>query len=692
MRKMRIDLKCPAEVAGTEMGRGEESWIRLILRNLTDRAIDSCEATVRLRDRAGNEIARTVHRARALKGRPRGTFSMMVPMEIPENAAGAFAVLDKVWFEDRDVWRRDPEKEKEYEPNLLPPGNELNALRYVAGNGAVGFPSQQAELWICVCGRPNSNREALCSRCGRQRETVFQMYNRNAVLRQVTQRERQLDLETRGAREETARLQRIREEEYDRKQARRKRQKRLGIALAAAIAVTAACLWGVEPALRLWSADRAAQAGWLEEAQEILTSLGSFPGAEKRLAETELTRARRDAEAADSEEISTERLEEAALLLRTTGLEPDRALADRTDLVRAERLLKAGEMAAAESLLHSLPDLEGKAGLLADCAFARGEQALAANDFEKARELFLSLGDYPEAEEKSREALYEKGLRHMEAAEYENAVSAFSQLGEYRDCGELIRRCRYLQGIVLENQGDTEAARQAYLAAGEYEDAADRAREILWNRAEGYLAAEDYASAMPLYREMDGFRDAREKWIRSATELARAVYKQREYALAASYLEDLPEDTREIRQIRTRGFYLGAKAAANRGELEEAIALMEKSADYSDAERLLRNWRLELAQQRMDAGEYAEAREILLPIAEHYQAKKLLTELEEKLSPEEPEAEPEAAEEAVSGQEAAEEQETKPEAAEKPEAETEAVEEPETKQETTEEAEPEGSN
>ena len=142
-------------------------------------------------------------------------------MEIPEGAAGAEARLDKVWFEDNDVWRREKSRETEYEPNALPPGNELNALKYAAGEAAVGFPSQQEDLWVCVCGRPNGNRDQICARCRRQREMIFQQYNRNAVLRRVSQRERQLDLQTRGAREEAARLQRIREEEYDRNQARK---------------------------------------------------------------------------------------------------------------------------------------------------------------------------------------------------------------------------------------------------------------------------------------------------------------------------------------------------------------------------------------------------------------------------------------------------------------------------------------
>ena len=155
----------------------------------------------------------------------------------------------------------------------------------------------------------------------------------------------------------------------------------------------------------------------------------------------------------------------------------------------------------------------------------------------------------------------------------------------------------------------------------------------IWKEAESFLAAENYEAALPLYREMDGYEDARAKWIQCATELARVSYRQREYIQAAAWLEDLPEDTKDTLRIRTRAYYLGAKAAASRGELEEAISIMEKVPTYSDASRNIRSWRIELAGQKMDQGQYEEAREILQPVAENYNARRLLQEIEEKLTP-----------------------------------------------------------
>ncbi len=633
---MRIDLNCPAEIVTTELIREKESWVRLVLMNLSDRGIDSCEATVRILDREGRETGRTVHRARALKGRPLSSFPMMIPMELGKDAFGAEATLDKVWYDDHDVWRRNPALEKEYESNQLPPGNELNALRYVAGNSAVGFPSQQAELWVCICGRPNGNEETVCARCRRQRDMIFQQYQRTAVLRQISQRERQLDLQTRSAREEATRLQRVREEEYNLQQIRRKRWRRLALAVVCAAVLASAFLWGVEPALRLWSARSALRDGRLESAREALTALGGFPGAEASLAEAELEIARRDGNSAaeDPAAFSIESMQDIAARLREEGISPDAGLADRVDLARARALLQEGRAEEAEKLGNTLPEMPGRQELLADCTFARGNEAFQAREYETAREIFASLGEDPEAKEMAKASVYEPALIQMEAGEYDQAIAAFSMIPDYLDSEELITRCHYLKGLALENQGDPEGAREAYLAAGDYEDAAERSLAILWNRAEAYLASEDYAAALPLYREMDGFQDARQKWIQCATALAQTAYRHREYLQAVSYLEDLPEDTKTTLQIRTRGLYLGAKATAGRGELAEAIALMERVASYGDAEKNIRNWRLSLAQEKMDAAQYEEAREILAPIADNYNAQKLLQQIEKELTPE----------------------------------------------------------
>lgn len=628
---MRIDLSCPAEILSAAPPKAGNPAAELILLNGSDRGVDSCEATVKLLDAEGRELGRAVHRARALAGRPFSTFRMPVPMEPAEGTAAVEARLDKVWFNDRDVWRRNEQAEVEYEDNALPPGNDLNALKYVAGNAAVGFPSQQEALWVCVCGRPNGNRETTCARCRRQRDMIFRQYNRNAVLRQISQRERQLDLKTRGAREEAAQLQRAREEEYNRVQARKRRNRRLAAALAAALLICAGAYYGAVPALRMLSADRAVKEGRPEQAEETLISLGGFPGAASRLAAARLAMARRDGTAAvEGGDADAETLESAAKLLRSeNAADGDGLLADRVDLRRAEILLAEGDIDGAETLLGTLPeDTEGREDLLTECAYARAEREMREKRYDAAREIFLELGDYRDSAELADACLYEPALQMIEAGDYDGAIETLSRIPDYLDSRELIRKSWYLKGYTLENEGKSEEARQAYLTAGDYEDAADRARAIRWAQAEALLADRNYLGALEIYRELDGDGNAREKLIFCATEAARAAYKVRDYERAAEILTGLPEDTKETINIRTRALYLGAKAAAERGEKEKAVEMMEKVSGYSDAAKYIRNWRIELAQEKMDRGEWEEARRILEPIADNYNAQKLLRQIE----------------------------------------------------------------
>ena len=206
---MFINLSCPAELFRTVLPTEESPACGLLLYNLSDRVIVSAEVTLRLLNRRGEEEERLVYRARALNGRPHNTFTMNVPCTPAPAIRQAEVSIDKVWFADNAVWRKEPGQETEYVPNQLPVSRSLSNLKFVAGESAVGYPSQQEGVWVCVCGRPNPDRDPFCARCLRQKELVFARFNREAVEKQLNQKERQLELKSRSALEDTARLQRI---------------------------------------------------------------------------------------------------------------------------------------------------------------------------------------------------------------------------------------------------------------------------------------------------------------------------------------------------------------------------------------------------------------------------------------------------------------------------------------------------
>ena len=208
-----IDLTCPAEIFRTALPTEEIPAATLTLFNLSDRVITSVEVLLRLLDEDGGETERLAYRGRALNGRPHSTFLLTVPCAPSAGLKALDVSVEKVWYADNETWRRNPDNSVEYTPNALPVSPALTNLKFAAGETAVGYPSMQKGLWVCVCGRPNPEGEGYCARCGRQMETVFSQYTPEAVEAQISMKERQLDLSSRNIREDTIRMQRIREDQ-----------------------------------------------------------------------------------------------------------------------------------------------------------------------------------------------------------------------------------------------------------------------------------------------------------------------------------------------------------------------------------------------------------------------------------------------------------------------------------------------
>ena len=247
---MLIDLTCPAEVFQVSLPSEEKPAAECSLYSLSDRIIVSADVTLKLQNDRGVDLEKATVTIKPLNARPHSAFRMSIPCHYHPGTEKAVVLFEKVRFSDQTAWERKDGSETEYTPNDLPVSKALTDLKFAAGEMAAGFPSQQDGLWVCVCGRPNPDSETACVRCRQQKETVFARFNRDAVETKVSQRERQLDLATRSTREDLARLQRIREEEYRVKETRRKRRNRLLIYLAVFLVMIAVMLFWAEPVLR----------------------------------------------------------------------------------------------------------------------------------------------------------------------------------------------------------------------------------------------------------------------------------------------------------------------------------------------------------------------------------------------------------------------------------------------------------
>ena len=569
---MFIDLTCPAEVFGTVLPTEEVPAAALTLFNLSDRVIVSAEVALRLLDKHGAELEKVSFRGRALNGRPHSTFMMTVPC----TAAGvcaAEASIEKVWFRDNEVWRRNPANAVEYTPNALPVSRALTNLQYVAGETAVGFPVMENGLWICVCGRPNPEEETVCVRCGRARDAIFASCNPEAVEAAVSMREKQLDLNSRSMREDTIRLQRLREEEYEKAQTRRKRRIRLGICLALAVALCAGIRFGAVPGLQLLAGRRALDSGDAEGAKKVFESLGTFGGADRMIAECEWISARDKAD----ESRTPEEMAEAAAMLRALEGNPEALQkANETDLARARLLLARGERKAAEEALRQVPEGTGdREAILRDCRMAEAKDLIENGEYEPARAIFLELTDLPGTGDLAAECLYRPAEACMAAEDWDGAIELLSRIPDYRDSRSLTLQCHYRKAAALEEAGDLEGAAAEFLMAGDWGDAAERTAGITLKQADALYEAGDLRGAHALYASLPDNEECAEKDRECRVKLAEDAVNSLEYTLALELLEGVADDYANAGALRTEAAYQKAKSAVKQEEFETAVMLLQ---------------------------------------------------------------------------------------------------------------------
>ena len=621
---MLIDLSCPAEVFRSTLPTREIPAVSLLMYNLSDRVIVSAEVTVRLMTGRGAETQRVVFRGRALNGRPHSTFPMNVPCGPESNARSAEVTIDKVWFSDNAVWRRDTGTSAEYTPNQLPVSRGLTNLKYVAGEMAVGYPSQQDGLWVCVCGRPNPDSEEICARCRQPKEMVFTRFSREAVEKQIAQRERQLDLSTRSVREDTARMQRIREAEFRKKQARNRQRIRLAILAALLPVLTAGMLGAGAPALRLWSAARAMEQQNWTGAAAVLRRLGNFPGAPAKLAECEEQIARNMAAAAETPEA----LEAASQALRALPASDElTALAEETDLRRGWLLLENGDPEGARAAAAALPgDDPRRTDLENQCLFAEADSLLEGGEYEAARELFLTLQNMPEAAEKAAECVYIPAMALMREGKYDEAIAELNRIPNAKDSRSKIQECHYRKALLAENEGDLAAAAAEFLQAGDYPGAAEKTQETVFTLAEAAFAAGDLEEARKLYASLPGYTPAEQHNYECLCLLAQEALDAKDYDRAGELLSAVPEEYENSSPLRLRAAYGSGTAAAKKGDWEKAVSMLEAAGNYKDAADRLDQAIENLARQKLDGGDPEAARELIERIPDSKNYAKMLKE------------------------------------------------------------------
>lgn len=596
---MKSDLTCPVEITKvtvsreTEDTKEHEQIVCLIeFFNLSEKVIDSLQMNIICFDAEGTRLGGRLVRA-AATGEGRAHFSGTFVPEHVDGAVRVEAAVEKVWFKDGVLWRREERNVREYTPNQLPQGRELDRLKAVAGPDAAGYAREDDIVWMCVCGRANRTSDDQCLRCERRREEVLEKYSFAAIDSTVGQKERERIRST----EETLRRSSeatVKEQHAIEKKSKKKRRvmKTIIVLLMLLAALLAALRWGVPYGANLYARNLMEQ-GELMKAKEVFAFVaGGWPD---------------EFGAADSaqrcEEQMIERfirantdvaLDEAMARAKAYDGENALKLYERAVLARAQLAIDGGDTDLAEELLGAMPESEAAqqklAGLIYDIAAAARDRV----DYPAAIERFKSLGDYSDAAQQVKACTYDYGRQLMREGQYQLAHEQLLLVADRGDAITLIRQCRYAIAQDAQENGDYFAAADLYESLGVYEEAETRAKLCRYTAGMNALGSGNLALAAKQLRQAGDYEDAYARFTDAAMTLGHAALSEGDYAEAISWLEQLPREG-EAGDALNKATYAYARELEEAGQTDAAAMEYASLGDYEDS------------QERVKAIEYAAA-------------------------------------------------------------------------------------
>lgn len=638
---MKVDLSCPIELWEYTLPAEDKPVCSFTFFNLGEKAISSIQIELTCFDPEGTVLARKTERPMALGAQARERFAIEVATE-EQNVDSVELVIEKVWFESGEEWRRAQQaKLIEYTPNELPPNRKLEHLRFVAGQDAVGYPSLQRQAWVCVCGRVNALDADKCIRCGREKSEVFEKFSPEAVQQVIDARENELEERARQAREEASRMEFMRQTTVKKKKrARRARTAILCVLLALGSAAYLFVVLGL-PELKYQTAMTTLQDGDYAQAREQFVALDGYRESETWIQECDLQSAK-----AQIEKSTASSLEAAMKTLRALGTyagaedalteanyrkacllagekDYEGAIAlfedlgdyqDSVERVRAARYQIAkgemdnGDYESAAEKFAALGAYKDSAALKRECVYRPAKALMSQGKYDEAIEMFAEVSGYSDADELRLQCIYQSALNAQLAGDYEYAAQRFMMLGGYEDADEQMKRSIYLAANTARDSGSYEIARGLYETVIDFEDAADQVKECTYLPAKQTMAAEDFDAAAEMFKSIAGYKDSDDLYVQCVYSSAAALADSGEYDRAIALYETIPDYDDVARQLRQTK-YKRADQLEKDGKLSKAAAAFDELGTYSDAQDRANAARYAYAQEAFDEGLYGVASE-----------------------------------------------------------------------------------
>ncbi|MCL1965019.1 MAG: hypothetical protein FWF69_08165 [Firmicutes bacterium] len=649
---MKVDLSCPIELWEYALPSNDTSACTFTFFNLTERLISSIQITVTCYGAKDDVLSRRVERPMALEAKGRSPFVVTLEMEGME-VHSIDLVIDKAWYDDGSEWRRAQEARLvDYEPNELPLSRKLEELRYIAGPDAVGYPSDQRHVWICICGRVNAAEERYCLRCAREKEEVFEQFSFDAVQEVINRREQELADKARLAREEASRQEFLRQERAKRKKRNRRMRTVVLCVTLVVIAVTYLFLVLGLPELRYQTARTALSIGDYASARNAFVELLDYRDAPQKIKECDFLIAGAYAQSHEEESVDT-----AIVMLRDLGAYPGAAdMIDEATYQKGLLRMEKNDYAAASVIFEGLAGYRDSLDMRKQCDYQMAATLMAAGDYEAAAERFAALGNYndaayqakvcvyrpaaalmadgkyaeaadmfhtiighSDASEQYLEAIYMSALQAQTAGEYEYAAERFMTLGNYGDANTQMKHSIYLAANASRDSGKYEMAKNLYATILDYEDAKEQEQACVYLPAVALMTEGNYLQAAAMFEQVPGYLDAEALYKKCLYESAMAAVKEEDFDAAISLLDQIP-DYNDAEKQRNEAKYLRALGLEAAGEFDAAIEAFADLDGYSEAAEHLLSTQYAKAEKLFESEEFALAAEVFTALENYKDA------------------------------------------------------------------------
>ncbi|NLE69011.1 MAG: hypothetical protein GX611_02350, partial [Clostridiales bacterium] len=534
---MKINLSCPVELWHFKLPTEDYPVVRLNLFNLSEKGVASLQAALLSFDAEGNQFMRQVERVSGLEGDPRSAFEVMIAVEDGHLAQAMDFIIEKVWFEDGTVWRRGTGEMSEYKPNRLEPSRQLDLLRQLAGPDAMGYPSDQGAVWVCLCGRPNAASATACLRCERDKHSQFTRFNKAAIETLIYRRDSEMEEKALAARLEAGRMQEEREEKE------KKRRKRIRNSLVALLILVllagagyATITWGI-PAYNYYQGEQLLAGKQFDQARERFLALGDYRDSQDLALEADYQKAAGFLQNGNVTAIKS--AEDIYLALK--GYKDSQARYQAAHYQRAALIEKTGDYESAIAMYESLGSFEDSAEKAKKATYDWARALMEELDYAPAREKFLALGDYEDAPRLAVDCLYLPALSHLENKEFALAEGLLKQLPDHQNARLKLQEVYYAWGDMLFSAQEFEDAAVKFLAAGDYLDAFRRASECLYEPAILLFTQGQFEKAKEYFDQILAYRDSRILSQQASYQMGKAAQEAKDWQTARDRFGEAPD-------------------------------------------------------------------------------------------------------------------------------------------------------